>query len=1330
MLQYIGLSAAFEFDNSLRYEENDMKVTIENVFGFGDDLGSAELKSHKSVNEILKVAPGNNRVVMYYDFNFKEVYEDGLGEVGFINMTDGERINKDYHFVIWGTITEEKNNYSKVCNEVHNGTFCESIIIGTYQIEKEGWVKLEGKNIPKGQVRIGLATDVNLGDTLDGVWKIAGKEIKRHAVWTADLNVNLVSYYTFNDNLATKNVIDFTENNDATSANNTNLYSDENGIINKSFKLNSTNKDYVTIDDLAVALNLTTIGTWSTWINVTNSTPGAGQSIIFFGNSVANIQFGISIQPTGQIVAFYNNPGQLWVTETDNKVINDNTWHNIILVQNGTTPTLYIDGALVAQTKGGSDETAWFSDEDIDVGSVGRFSNGAATQSYFNGSVDETAFWNDSKNSTQITHIWNGGIGVSPGDIPNIGITLNSPVNDLVTQNQTIIFNTTISATNLEIASVALLIDGVINETNISGVVGNYIFQKDLSFGNRNWSIQVVDNETDTISSSTRNLSILDGSVAAIWTNEYQVRIIAGDLTESDFEINNVVITQEDDNLWKINTTEGDYEVARAQVIKTFFYGSNGNDPRINRTTSLLKIQTIDTRDAGKRGIFSETNTASYSGGNTNFGFWNCNFINTVENNNVSSWSFVTQGNTNNGFASWEIPNDTIKNSVGSPAEIDVDEYGINTVSDQVNNPTDMRLQIRGVATNQNGRVNSLILTNGTIVCDSETIDGAASTITNFNPFSIDFTINESVPETSPIPNITLNSPQNSIVEVKGGNITFNITSTISGSILNEANLFINGVLNETKSISGTENTTIFIKSFSVLGDYNWSVKVCDINDNCAIRETRNFTITPVREENLVFDSSIVEGELAEFLVDAVVVSGSLVTSAVFSYNETNFTTSIIFSGGVYSISSSISAPLVSEDTNITFTFFVVVDGITYKFSNNNQTVLDISFGICGVDSDDLLLNMTLVDELTEVNITGDIEISANIVSKTSNEIVESISNSFEDVENASLCFSPTAAFPLYFFNTEIRYSGEGYAAELYIIQRADMADYPRDLILYDLNLNSSTEFLIKYQDDTLIPREGAVIQLLRKDLGTGVFKTVEAPSTSNLGTAVLHIDLNTNIYKAIVVKDGEVLDIFTNLVFNCENELSGQCTHNLLGEIDPQNSISVGILEDFTYTVSTINNTITTTFSIPSGTPAENNIVLRQIDTFGNTTLCNQTIVSSSGAIDCNFSNTIGDSIVYLQISKDGENQAQISYIIPESNAIDWLGSNYFIVLILLASIVGMALSSPEWIIINGVMIMVFAGGVWLLNGLNFVIGLGGLIWLLVAAAILIKEIAKQEDR
>ena len=65
------------------------------------------------------------------------------------------------------------------------------------------------------------------------------------------------------------------------------------------------------------------------------------------------------------------------------------------------------------------------------------------------------------------------------------------------------------------------------------------------------------------------------------------------------------------------------------------------------------------------------------------------------------------------------------------------------------------------------------------------------------------------------------------------------------------------------------------------------------------------------------------------------------------------------------------------------------------------------------------------------------------------------------------------------------------------------------------------------------------------------------------------------------------------------------------------------------------------------------------------------------------------------------------------------------------------MAMASPEWMIVVGVVTFVLAGGLWLLKGFSFIGGFSGiielgslLIWILIVAIILILKLSKQEDR
>ena len=198
----IGNVSAFEFDNKLTYSNNDLKVELRNSFLLIPTtyIGTAELKSHSSVTEIKQFGYGKEEIVMYYDFDFLEIYEDGLGEVYFTDERTGKEIQKDYSFVYWANETYEKNIYEEQCSISSNGTnFCEDVFVGKENSLREVWKPYNSKDIPKGKIRIGLKTYVNQEDYIDGIWTIAGKRIEKHATWEGGLNVDLTHYYKLDD---------------------------------------------------------------------------------------------------------------------------------------------------------------------------------------------------------------------------------------------------------------------------------------------------------------------------------------------------------------------------------------------------------------------------------------------------------------------------------------------------------------------------------------------------------------------------------------------------------------------------------------------------------------------------------------------------------------------------------------------------------------------------------------------------------------------------------------------------------------------------------------------------------------------------------------------------------------------------------------------------------------------------------------------------------------------------------------------------------------------------------------------------------------------------
>ncbi len=483
-------------------------------------------------------------------------------------------------------------------------------------------------------------------------------------------------------------------------------------------------------------------------------------------------------------------------------------------------------------------------------------------------------------------------------------------------------------------------------------------------------------------------------------------------------------------------------------------------------------------------------------------------------------------------------------------------------------------------------------------------------------------------------------------------------------------------------------------------------------------------------EHSITFDSEINEGEVNPIQTKIAISSDKSITNAKLAYNGINYTTTIVYDGFNYTIVSNGDAPLIDSDTNYSFKFIISIDGVEFEGTTNNQTVLDLKFGLCDGVNNLTLLNMSLFDEGNLADLTGDIEFNAQIISKSSGEIIETTNDTFSNVHSGAICFTPIDDYNLYFLDAEIRYSSDDYATEFYYIQRADVGDYPVNLSLYSLNLSDSTEFSVTYKNNDFIFVEGAIVQLQRKYIGEDLWRVVEAPLTASGGEFIVHIDLNNVKYRASVVKDGELLDFFDNIVFNCDNELSGDCTHTLDGRVNPNNDIPIEELTDFSYSISVNEDdqTITVLFSSPSGTPASINVLLNQIDTFGNLTSCNTTVITSAGSITCGYTDSIESNILELSISKNGVQLAVASY--ANNPELDMDGINFFIMFLFMISLVGMAIASPEWMLIISVMVLMIGGTLLLVSGMNLVIGLGALAWLVVAIGIIIFKMAKQEDR
>ena len=575
-------------------------------------------------------------------------------------------------------------------------------------------------------------------------------------------------------------------------------------------------------------------------------------------------------------------------------------------------------------------------------------------------------------------------------------------------------------------------------------------------------------------------------------------------------------------------------------------------------------------------------------------------------------------------------------------------------------------------------------------------------------------------------PTIEVESP-NGTLEYNSidNNETLNVTFTDEGLETcwydyNGTNVTIDGCL------TGVKNSTNFILEE---GNYNMTVYANDSIGNLNSEFVEwDYKILV---NSFTYSNETLSGNQEDFILNLTLKDGLDLTSSTFMWNGYEIEPSVTSIGQIRTISViNYTIPSYDIDTNISINFnFILDDSTEINTTEEIQLVRAVYLDNCSSYTN-RLFNISLYDEKTINSINGDIELIYTLLNKNY-DTIKVYNFSADSINNTYVCSEINLSDEDLYYSAEIRYNSENYTSELYHIQRAAVGYDMQQINLYDLNSCSSTEFKVTYQDSTFNFIKDAIIQLQRKYISENLYRVVEAPLTSSEGVSILHIDLDSVKYRATVVKNGIVLDEFDNLVFKCESELTGECEYKLLGEIDPQNDLDLENVLDFSYFEPVLSNgSIITSFNIPSNTPSEINVILEQKDVYGNTTLYNETITSSAGSISAEYSDFLEESYIDLTIYKDGVPMVAKTYILDPEGGLDWLGNNYIFIVVILFSLVGMALSSPEWIIINGIITMVIAGGLWLAGGLDFVVGLGSIMWLVIAAIILIAKISKQEDR
>ena len=248
-------------------------------------------------------------------------------------------------------------------------------------------------------------------DTVNSVNEYYNADGNYYANFAGQLSVSPFAHFKCNDNASNTVVTDNgTGLNNGICQTNTNNVSST-GKINNAFDFDGSN-NYFTMTDLWNDIKTNTTGSISIWVKIDAHVHSQG--IFCFGDTNANEYFRLHYHDSQSFRLEITDAGSdKWLGHYD-IVLDDGSWHHIVVIQDGTAPKLYIDKdekTIIWDIE--NDKTVWFNSLDgIDNGYVGaKFDNGVLSY-YLDGKVDDVRYYqNYTLTTIDIDALYNDGAG-------------------------------------------------------------------------------------------------------------------------------------------------------------------------------------------------------------------------------------------------------------------------------------------------------------------------------------------------------------------------------------------------------------------------------------------------------------------------------------------------------------------------------------------------------------------------------------------------------------------------------------------------------------------------------------------------------------------------------------------------------------------------------------------------------------------------------------------------------------------------------------------------------------------------------------------------------
>ncbi len=486
---------------------------------------------------------------------------------------------------------------------------------------------------------------------------------------------------------------------------------------------------------------------------------------------------------------------------------------------------------------------------------------------------------------------------------------------------------------------------------------------------------------------------------------------------------------------------------------------------------------------------------------------------------------------------------------------------------------------------------------------------------------------------------------------------TLNFSAKYQTTLLNltNATLYIwnsTGIFNKTtETITGkTNSTNITIFGLSI-GNYKWNVLACGENltsSVCSFAES-NYTFTiGASLADLNYNNETYETASETFSAGFNILEGSEISLAQLIYNGANYTISdITYINSTYlTLNKTIDIPTnpnLFENATRSFSFKFIYGGDqVQETSTYQQNVSFINLQKCNATYSTTTLNFSYRKEDDN-----------SLINASSNHTSMEVSffywlgsgTTYKNYSFQNLSMTDNQVkFCLYPSHITLRadmnmdYEVEDYSPRQYYFRNVTLTNQTREIDLINLLVDYSVKFFVSVKQG-LDFVDGAIITINKFFTGEGSYKAVGMRKTDENGEFIEYFDLDKN-YRFDVVKDGELIDSIERWI-TCEE---APCTLTLYVE-EAKEDFWQGYYDIYATNVAynlDYNDTtkmVTFDFTDLTGLARYFRLEVSELQYNGTSNnICNKTLYSTSGSLDCNMTGYTGQFIANIYVSRSPE--------------------------------------------------------------------------------------------